>query len=224
MLNVTTVAIYSLGVSWIASGRSSENDIHSIAPAANHKPQGSNGSKRDTKINAGTAIIGWGSDEKIARPTAFRGLTPLGTMTEAIASHSGIFWIAITHATSSHSFRLGQKANHIAIPSVPLCTVIIARKSNICAADFHDMFQKLMFSSLSCTNFLARMMMMIPTNMPRNTRHTLYSIPALIIPKLAAIMSHAAIDFAIPTPLGEILRMKKNGITHSPQANDVASE
>gem|GEM_PF-5932585 len=63
--------------------------------------------------------------------TAFHGLTHLGTITDPIASHSGMFWIAITSATRSHSFQLGPKANHIAIPSVAEWIVMIARNMSI---------------------------------------------------------------------------------------------
>gem|GEM_PF-6393765 len=58
MLIVAIVAMISLGVSSMASGRSSLNDIHSIAPAANPNPRGKSGSKNDTNKNAGTATIG----------------------------------------------------------------------------------------------------------------------------------------------------------------------
>ena len=37
-------------------------------------------------------------------------------------------------------------------------------------------------------------------------------------------MSHAAIAFAIPIPLGEMFLMKKNGKTHSQQARAVINE
>lgn len=224
ILIVAIVAIVSLGVFSMASGNNSENDIQIIAPAANHNHQGNNGSNTETKINAGTAMSGCGSDENIARPTAFRGLTPLGIMTDAIASHSGIFCIAITPATRSHSVQLGPNANHIAIPSVPLCMVMIAMNKSICAADFPDILPKLILSSLSWTNFLAHMMITIPIKIPRNTHQTLWSTHSLIIPKLAAIINPAAIALAIPISLGEMFLMKKKGITHNPQASAVHRE
>ena len=119
ILNVAIVAMYSLGVFSIASGSNSLNDIHNIAPAANPNHRGKSCWKNDTNKNAGTATSGCGRDEKMDRRTAFHGLIPLGTITDAMANPSGIFCIAITRATSSHSFQLGPNANHIAIPSVP---------------------------------------------------------------------------------------------------------
>lgn len=41
-----------------------------------------------------------------------------------------MFWIAITSATNNHNVQLGPKANPIAIPSVPECTVMIAKNNN----------------------------------------------------------------------------------------------
>jgi hypothetical protein len=46
----------------------------------------------------------------------------------------------------------------------------------------------------------------------------------LIIPKLAAIINHAAIDFAIPIPCFDMFFNQKNGMAHSPQANAVINE
>jgi hypothetical protein len=46
----------------------------------------------------------------------------------------------------------------------------------------------------------------------------------LIIPKLAAIISPAAIDLAIPTPLRQTLEIKKNGTDPSPHASAVRRE
>ena len=161
------VAICSLGVFSIASGRSSLNDIQSIAPAANPNPRGNNGWNADTNKNAGTAINGWGREEKIDHQTAFHGLIPLGTMTDAIASHSGIFWIPITSATKSHNFQLGPNANPIAIPSVPECTVMIARKSNNSPAVLPLVFPKVIFHSCLCTSTFAPITIAIPINIPK---------------------------------------------------------
>jgi hypothetical protein len=58
-------------------------------------------------------------------------------MTDAIASHSGMFWIPITRATNNHNFQLGPNANPIAIPSVPEWTVMIAKNNNNSPAVFH---------------------------------------------------------------------------------------
>jgi hypothetical protein len=147
MLVVAIVAIYSLGVSFIASGKSSLNDIQSIAHAAKPSPREMSGWNVATNKNAGTAISGCGNEEKMDRNTAFRGEIHFGTITDASASHSGIFWIAITNATISPNFRLGQKANHIAIPSVPECTVIIMRKRRSCEAVFPFVEPNVIFPS-----------------------------------------------------------------------------
>ncbi len=171
MLTVAIVAMISLGVSLMASGRSSLNDIHNMAPAANHNPQGRSGWNADTNKNAGTATSGWGSEEKIDRRTAFHGLTHLGTMTDQIASHSGMFWIAITSATSNHNFQLGPKANHMAIPSVPECTVIIARNIMSCHAVLPVVLPKVRCFSCWWTKCLAHITIPIPTRIPQTTHH-----------------------------------------------------
>jgi hypothetical protein len=49
-------------------------------------------------------------------------------------------------------------------------------------------------------------------------------MPSLIIPKLAAIINHAAIDFAIPIPFLEIFLIKKKGTAHNPHAKALISE
>lgn len=173
ILIVAIVAIYSLGVWSIASGKSSLNDIHSIAHAANPSHRGRSGWNVLTKRNAGTAIIGWGRDEKIDHHTAFQGETHFGTITEPIANHSGIFWIAMTIATSNHSFRLGQKANHIAIHSVHEWIVIIVKNKSSWPAFFHLISQNSISCSLAWTIFFAHIIISIPIIIPHTTHRIL---------------------------------------------------
>ena len=76
-------------ISVIASGRSSKKPTYSIAPAANPRPTGSQGSMVDTSMNTGTATRGWGRLEKIAHPVADMKDTPRGIRTTAMARPSG---------------------------------------------------------------------------------------------------------------------------------------
>jgi len=92
---VASVATDCLEAHASASGSSSANDIQIIAPAANHSPIGITEENFSTNKNAGTAIKGCGRLVKILHSPAFHRDTPRGTITELIASPSGIFWIAI---------------------------------------------------------------------------------------------------------------------------------
>gem|GEM_PF-4144817 len=64
----------------------------------------------------------------------------------------------------------------------------------------------------------------IPMIIHHTTHHKPYQTHSLIIPKLAAIMSPAAIDLAIPTQRLEIFLRKKNGTAPSPHASAVIRE
>ncbi len=118
------VATVSFLASWNASGRSSANDIHNIAPAANHKPTGKNGANQLTNKNAGIAISGCGKEENILRKPAFHRFIPLGTIVADIANHSGILCNASAIAINIPNAMLGPKETHIATHSENECKVM----------------------------------------------------------------------------------------------------
>ena len=82
-----------------ASSMASEKTIQIIAPAAIPRPTGRSGSNAFTKMNAGTAINGWGRLVKMLHREAFQTGVPRGISTRQMASPSGMFAIAVVMKT-----------------------------------------------------------------------------------------------------------------------------
>lgn len=74
----------------LASGKSSENTIQIIAPAANPKPTGKSGANTATNKNAGTAISGCGRLDTTLYIPARHTATPLGISTSAVATQQAV--------------------------------------------------------------------------------------------------------------------------------------
>jgi hypothetical protein len=114
---VAMVATVDAGAPSRASGRSSERDIRSIAPAAKPRPIGKNPLNCSTKRNAGMAMSGCGRDVNMLHRPACRRLKPLDVMTVDIAKPSGILCRAIASAMKIPKLSAGSNETPMATPS-----------------------------------------------------------------------------------------------------------
>jgi len=173
---VIKVATVSFLASWIASGNSSEKDIHNIAPAANPNHIGRNGAKKSTKRNAGIAINGCGREENILRSPAFHRGMPLGTIVAEIAIHSGILCRASAIAIKIPNASLGPKDTHIATHSENECNVITPNMRSALLASAHESMsiERLSYFWSFCSD---RRIKYSHTNTHTATHRTTYGIP-----------------------------------------------
>eukprot|EP00216_Chloropicon_sp_CCMP2111_P001605 CAMPEP_0198237854 /NCGR_PEP_ID=MMETSP1446-20131203/3638_1 /TAXON_ID=1461542 ORGANISM="Unidentified sp, Strain CCMP2111" /NCGR_SAMPLE_ID=MMETSP1446 /ASSEMBLY_ACC=CAM_ASM_001112 /LENGTH=147 /DNA_ID=CAMNT_0043920131 /DNA_START=1378 /DNA_END=1821 /DNA_ORIENTATION=- len=105
-LNIATekdvaVAIVSAETLPSESGTISDNDIHSMHPAANPLKKGKSVMNTLTNMKAGTARRGWGKDEKIAQSVKWVGLTFRAAITVAKAIPSGMLCTPMANESTS---------------------------------------------------------------------------------------------------------------------------
>ncbi len=220
-LIVTIVAIRFSDIFFNASGKSSLNDIQIIAPAAKPSPNGRESGKWVTIQKAGSAISGWGKLVKILRNAAFHGETHFGIIVRQIASHSGIFWIAMIRDTKIPNVIDGQNDTPIATPSQNEWANITPTINKTFFA-FAHLRPENFKSSYWSKNLADKIIKTSHHKIPQKTPRMLYFIHCSIIPKLATIISAPAIALPIETNLCENVFWKIKGIAPNQLAADVS--
>jgi len=177
------------------------------------------------------------------RRPAFHRDIPLGTIVAEIASHSGILCSASAIAINIPNASLGPNDTHIATHSENECKVITHSISNALLASAHESIS-IESESYFCSLDSDRRIKYSHANTPKATHNTTNGTPkydsvifrlvpccttsrlhnaSYISPKLAAIMSDAAIALSLPMVLVERSRTKAKGNAPSQVHNAVIS-
>mmetsp|Transcript_14021 Transcript_14021/g.29020 ORF Transcript_14021/g.29020 Transcript_14021/m.29020 type:complete len:247 (+) Transcript_14021:29-769(+) len=179
----TTAATVACETSLRASVISSEQQTHSIAPAANPRPRGSHAMKASTKRKTGAAMRGCGSEVQMLHSKVWNLGTPRGISTRATASPSGTLCTArLAEMTNPRCAPLfPQKDTPMPRPSAKECSVMTPTMSTILVASIPPMSAS--FKS-SCSS---RYRLLTTTKpMPSSTPSTTRSMMGIAIPNRLA--------------------------------------
>ena len=135
------------------------------------RPRSNSGVNSATKTNAGTAISGWGTLEKMLQSAARPTPTPRGTRTRLMASPSGMLWTARARAINSPSDSLPPKETPIATPSVKEWIVITPTTSTALRASSAPMLAKTAGCSSCWITRLVTTIKRSPSRTPDAVRH-----------------------------------------------------